>query len=73
MAKRLELWGLIATGIAVAGVVLNNGRSTWCFPLWIASNAITLALHVRKRMWSLALRDSLFIALAVAGWRQWTQ
>jgi len=83
IAERLEkerTWGRtceplggIATVIAVAGVMLNNARIIWCFPVWMASNGLTLYLHVRRRMWSLAARDSIFLGLAVAGWWMWMQ
>ncbi len=72
MTKRLEIIGLIATGIAVTGVVTNNAQVIWCFPLFLVSNNLSLYLHVRGRMGSLILRDAIFIALAVAGWIQWS-
>lgn len=68
-----EVLGAVATVIAVTGVVLNNGKIIWCFPVWMTSNGITLYLHVRRRMWSLAARDAIFIGLAAAGWRMWMQ
>jgi len=69
---RLELLGLVATVVAVGGVLMNNARLIWCFPLWLTSNGITFYLHVRGRMWSLAVRDAIFLLLAVAGWIQWS-
>ena len=68
-----ELLGGLATVIAVAGVLLNNARVIWCFPVWMASNGLTLALHVRRRMWTLAARDAIFLGLAAAGWWMWTR
>jgi len=73
VTRRGEMLGVVVTVVAVAGVLLNNGRIAWCFPLWMASNGISLGLHVRARMWSLAVRDGIFLALAAAGWWQWTR
>ena len=64
--------GWIATCVAVSGVLLNNAQSAWCFPLWMVSNSLTAAIHIRTRLWALASRDLIFLALAVHGWRQWT-
>ena len=74
MANRhhLELIGTAATVIAVLGVILNNSRLIWCFPLWIVSNSLTAWIHYRTQIWSLLLRDLIFLALAVWGWWLWS-
>ena len=61
----------VATVLAVSGVLCNNARLRWCFPLWVVSNAITLVYHVRARLWGLACRDVVFLVLAVIGWFMW--
>ena len=61
----------VATVLAVVGVLLNNARIRWCFPLWFVSNVISLAYHIRARLWGLVVRDMIFVALAIAGWFQW--
>lgn len=63
--------GWLATAIALGGVYLNNRRRRACFILWLASNAMTLAVHSYAGMWSLAVRDVAFFVLAVHGWRLW--
>ena len=73
MKRNLEIWGVVATVVAVAGVWANNHRMIACFGLWIVSNGITLVLHRRQRMWSLAIRDLIFLALAMRGWQLWMQ
>ncbi len=70
-AALAETAGLVATLIAIAGVVLNNHRRRECFYLWLGSNALTLAVHVWAGIWSLALRDAVFLALAVDGLVRW--
>lgn len=71
--NRLEYIGGAATVLAVAGVVLNNYRLWPCFVLWLASNAATLYVHAKARIWSLAVRDAIFLGLAVHGLYQWTR
>lgn len=67
----LETIGLIATLIAIRGVQLNNNHRRACFLFWIISNGMTLGIHVAAGIWSLALRDLVFLGYAVAGWRKW--
>lgn len=67
----IELVGTIATIVAIAGVALNNRRLRACFILWIFSNLMTLAIHAHAGIWSLAVRDMVFLVLAVEGWVLW--
>jgi nicotinamide riboside transporter PnuC len=67
----MELIGIVGTVLAVAGVVLNNRMRIECFCLWIVSNGIFFALHLHAGMWSLAVRDIVFMALAAHGWIMW--
>ncbi len=67
----MEIFGLISTALAVVGVIANNRKLRWCFLLWMVSNAITLVIHTRAGIWSLALRDVIFLVLAVEGWIRW--
>ena len=78
MSTALEVFGVIAAGLAVTGVWLNNRRRIGCFALWMASNAISATLHGVAAYngicpWSLMARDVLFFALAIDGWRRWRQ
>jgi len=67
----IEIAGMISTMFAVAGVVLNNRRLRLCFALWLVSNAVSLWIHVDAGVWSLAVRDGIFLLLAVEGWFKW--
>lgn len=67
-----ESAGLVGTALAVAGVVLNNFQNRMCFYLWIASNVIFAAIHLKAKMRSLVLRDIIFTVLAIVGLWQWT-
>ncbi len=67
----LEILGTIATIIAVAGVVLNNHKCRWCFVLWMMSNTLFVVVHVIIGVWSLMVRDIIFLGLAVHGYWLW--
>lgn len=67
----LELWGLLSTALAIAGVILNNRRRRECFYVWIVSNSLTFCVHAWAGLWSLALRDVVFLVLAFDGLRRW--
>ena len=69
----LELLGILATILAVCGVMRNNHRRMDCFYLWMASNAMTVAIHAQAGIWSLFGRDVLFLILAVQGLLLWRQ
>jgi len=70
-SKMAELFGSIATVLAVVGVVLNNRLNRICFGLWLVSNAICAGLHISVGLWSMVIRDIIFIALACEGWFRW--
>jgi len=69
----IEIIGTAVTVIAVAGVLLNNARRRACFLVWTISNSVSLAVHlmISPPLYSLAVRDAIFLALAIAGWIQW--
>lgn len=67
----LELVGIVATVLAILGVVLNNRRLRNCFLLWLLSNSMTAAIHAYAGIWSLFARDVVFLILAVEGWYKW--
>jgi len=68
----IDTIGIIALVLAVSGVVLNNRRLIACFPVWMASNALSAGIHIDAGIWSLAVRDIVFFVLAIDGWRRWS-
>jgi nicotinamide riboside transporter PnuC len=42
-----------------------------CFYVWMFSNSISLALHLNAGIYSLAVRDFVFLILAVEGILRW--
>lgn len=69
----IEAIGTLATVLAVAGVVLNAHRRIGCFGLWAVSNSLTLGIHAWAGIWSMVVRDVIFLVLAWYGWRKWRQ
>jgi nicotinamide riboside transporter PnuC len=67
----IEVAGTAATVVAVCGVILNNRRRRECFYLWLVSNAVTLIIHLAIGVYSMAVRDTIFLALAVEGLVKW--
>jgi len=67
----IEIISILATVIAIAGVILNNHRRRECFLLWLGSNSLTLAVHLAVGLYAMSVRDMIFIALAVHGWIMW--
>jgi len=67
----IEVFGVITTVIAVAGVILNNRKCRWCFVLWAASNTISGLIHYHAGLESLVVRDLIFLVLAVEGFHRW--
>ena len=68
-----EYLGLIATTLAVTGVLLNNRMNHWGFALWVISNLLCLRLHASAGLGSLAIRDIIFTVLAIEGFVRWSR
>ena len=56
----IEIIGLICTGLAIIGVILNNRRMIQCFYIWIFSNLLAAIIHYQTGIYSLLLRDCIF-------------
>jgi len=67
----VECISTLANVLAVWGVLLNNHRRRRCFVVWMFSNSLTAAIHLYAGLWSLLVRDVLFLALAVHGYIAW--
>ena len=69
----IELISAITGLLAVAGVILNNYRMRACFVIWLVSNASSAGIHLYSGLWSMAIRDLVFLCLAVHGWVMWSR
>jgi len=67
----IEIMGIVATVIAVLGVLRNNRRRRDCFILWLVSNLLTAGIHMYSGIWSLFARDLIFMVLAMEGLILW--
>lgn len=66
-----EILGTAAMILAIIGVVLNNHKLISCFYLFLISNSICLYLHLHVNIWSMCVRDVVFIMLAFHGIYKW--
>ena len=69
----IELIGYISAVIAIYGVWLNNHKNALCFRLWLFSNSLSIGIHLYAGIYSLALRDLVFLGLAIHGLIKWKQ
>ena len=67
----IEAIGYISTALAIAGVLCNNRKMAVCFKIWLLSNALSLGIHFHAGIYSLAVRDLIFLILAVEGIYRW--
>ena len=69
----IEIISAIAAAAAVMGVWLNNHQRRHCFVLWMASNGVSVAIHISAGLWTMAGRDVLFFLAAIHGWKIWSR
>ncbi len=67
----IQLLGLVGSAFAIAGVLLNNRMRIECFYLWLVSNSLCACVHAYTGLWTLVIRDVVFLMLAVQGLRHW--
>ena len=67
----IEIIGILATVLAVIGVLANNRQLRWCFLIWFISNVLSAGIHAHALIWSLFIRDIVFVVLAIEGWIRW--
>lgn len=64
-------WG---TAVAsCAAVWANNHRRTWCFPVWLVTNAVWAVASWTHGLPSKAALHVVYLGLAVHGWRCWAR
>lgn len=71
--RACNVFGWVATVLAVCGVLLNNFQLWPCFLFWILSNGISAWIHRAMGPRSLMVRDIVFLILAVVGLWQWVR
>jgi nicotinamide riboside transporter PnuC len=69
----IELLGIVATVLAVSGVWLNNHKRIGCFYFWITSNFLCALIHWHAGIYSMWVRDGIFIGLALHGYWKWSR
>ncbi len=56
---------------SVAGQILLGRKYVENWPVWVAVNAVSVALFAFKGLWLTVILYGLFVLLALAGWRAW--
>lgn len=67
----IDIFSTIGGLLAIIGVVGNNHRLRWCFLAFIVSNPIAMVIHTVRGPLPYAVRDLVFLCLAVHGWIRW--
>ena len=64
------MWPVVA--VSLWATFLNNDKNKWCWPMWLATNAVT-GIHLTLNAdWPLVARQAAFFALSVRGmWKWW--
>ena len=67
----IEIVGTIALVLGVLGALLINRKFKICFAVWAISNIISACIHGWLGVWSLVLKDIIYLALCIEGWIRW--
>jgi len=66
-------WDALPTAGSVAGQWLLGRKYVETWPVWVGVNAVSVGLFAWKGLWLTALLYSLFLLMALWGWRAWQQ
>lgn len=61
----------LPTVASITGQILLARKHTENWPVWLAVNAVSVALFAHKGLWLTVVLYALFAALSVQGWRAW--
>ena len=66
-------WDAFPTAASAVNQWLVGRKRVESWPVWIAVDAVALALYASRGLWLTALLYAVFLALACAGWRAWAR
>ena len=69
----VPFWDALPTAGSVAGQWLLGRQYVENWPVWVAVNAVSIALFAYKGLWLTVVLYALFLLLALVGWRAWAQ
>lgn len=72
-ASPLPYWDAVPTVGSVVATLLLGRKYIENWPLWMAVNALSVALFAQRGYWLTVLLYLLLIPLAAWGWRRWRQ
>jgi nicotinamide mononucleotide transporter len=64
-------WDALPTALSLIAQVLLGRKLLENWLVWLAVNAISVALFVYKGLWLTSVLYALFVAMSVVGWRAW--
>ena len=64
-------WDAFPTAVSLVGQYLLGRKYLENWGLWVAVNAVSVALFAYKALWPTAVLYLVFIGLSFAGWRAW--
>ena len=69
----VPFWDALPTASSVAGQWLLGRQYVENWPVWVAVNAVSIALFAYKGLWLTVVLYALFLLLALVGWRAWAR
>ena len=69
----VPFWDALPTAGSVAGQWLLGRQYVENWPVWVAVNAVSIALFAYKGLWLTVVLYALFLLLALVGWRAWAR
>ena len=69
----VPFWDALPTAGSVAGQWLLGRQYVENWPVWVAVNAVSIALFAYKGLWLTVVLYALFAGLALLGWRAWAR
>lgn len=67
----IELIGTVSMVLGIVGVIFNNRKMMICFYFWLVSNGLSAYIHLSGEVYSLFVRDLIYLILAIEGLLKW--
>jgi nicotinamide mononucleotide transporter len=64
-------WDAATTAGSIVGTWLLGRKHVENWPTWVAVNAVSVGLFVHKGLWLTSVLYTVFLVLALIGWRTW--
>ena len=71
--SELQLWEILAVGLAVLYLVLAIRQNIWCWGAAFVSTLLYLYIMYEARLYMESALQLFYLAMAIYGWQQWRQ